>query len=255
MSHPLDGPRFKVRRAKAQIAQLRQADQEFRRRAQYEIVLAEFDPIEEQHLYRLHVGYAPELGLEWGTSIGEIAHNLRSALDNLTWQLALVNCTAPSPRTEFPIFLDVSTFEKEGRSRLRDLSPGAATMIEQLQPYQPGRHGAADPLWDLRAINNADKHRLIQVVAASAGAVTYGAWADDTRVDTTRLFDMELPLLEEGALMFRSAEPVAVAPTVKPFIVFAEGCPEVQRRGVCYRLDVITDTVFGIVENFATAFP
>jgi 8-oxo-dGTP pyrophosphatase MutT (NUDIX family) len=43
--------------------------------------------------------------LDWGVEIGEIAHNLRSALDGLVYQLALPTTKAPAGNAQFPIFL------------------------------------------------------------------------------------------------------------------------------------------------------
>ena len=42
----------------------------------------------------------------WGVLIGEILHNLRSALDHLIWQLVILETGAPptTTKTAFPIF-------------------------------------------------------------------------------------------------------------------------------------------------------
>src|SRR5205809_8115032 len=46
------------------------------------------------------------------TILGDCVHNIRSALDHLSWQLVLVNRQRPTTNTAFPIFLSK---EKYGR--------------------------------------------------------------------------------------------------------------------------------------------
>jgi hypothetical protein len=100
------------------------------------------------------------MGHEVQVIIGDIAHNLRSALDHVTWQLVLANGGEPkegSGGTTFPILL------KKPRARLRivgGVSADARDAIEAAQPYnaQPidrNRH----PLAALGHVSNTDKHR------------------------------------------------------------------------------------------------
>ena len=45
----------------------------------------------------------PTADLEWSIRIGEVLHQLRSALDHLAWQLVLLDGARPSRQTQFPI--------------------------------------------------------------------------------------------------------------------------------------------------------
>jgi hypothetical protein len=42
---------------------------------------------------------------DFGIIVGDIAHNLRSSLDHLVWQLVLQNRRLPSRRNQFPIMV------------------------------------------------------------------------------------------------------------------------------------------------------
>ena len=101
---------------------------------------------------------------EWGLLISEFSHNLRAALDNLVWQLALKRTIAPFDYAGFPVYLSQSGFNSGGNRLVTDLSPLQQVMIERTQPYHR-RNPRRDPLWLLHQINNADKHRFLPVVA------------------------------------------------------------------------------------------
>jgi len=82
--HPLDGPRAKIERANRQIITLQQSVQGFFRDNLYEIREAEHKS--KAGNYPLRVKSGPqEFPIDWSVVIGEIAHDLRSALDGLTW--------------------------------------------------------------------------------------------------------------------------------------------------------------------------
>ena len=102
--HPLDGPRAKIKRAESQVIALNDTLQRCFKRYPYSVGIAEFDRKAGRHNLRVKGG-PPTFPDEWGVLIGEIAHNLRSALDGLAWQLALLKTTAPYDRTAFPIYL------------------------------------------------------------------------------------------------------------------------------------------------------
>jgi hypothetical protein len=108
-----------------------------------------------------------------GTLIGECVHNLRSALDQLAWQLAIVAGNDPPPKTtEFPIFLDREKFHALGKNgkptrasglfKMRSLDPDSQALIENMQPYHAGD---SHPLWVLHELSKTDKHRFTLATA------------------------------------------------------------------------------------------
>jgi hypothetical protein len=120
-----------------------------------------FTQVDEQvglGVVRVVFPYATRLW--WGTVIGEIAHDLRSALDNLVSQLVILNGESPTKRNQFPIFAVPAEYAQKVGSYLRGTTPIARTLIEALQPYHAGNGSRSHPLWLLAELSNQDKHRV-----------------------------------------------------------------------------------------------
>lgn len=270
--HPLDGPRLKIRRAESHIKGLQLADANFRKFARYGVVVAELNPRTKKYMLRALVNILPPEDL--GICIGEAAHNLRSALDGLTWQLALLNTDTPADNTQFPIFMRGTTklrrkpkqgkgrgsliphFAKDGRNLIRSLRPEHQAAFEALQPYKRGNRGDRNPLYLLQELNNADKHRLLQVAGGKpAGYMSGGVWGDDPLPD----FHIDLGgVFEDGAIVGHlaasDASKVRVDQMIPPFIGFWKGCPALRGAGVCLWLSKMAEHVSEIVESFVPEF-
>jgi hypothetical protein len=112
-----------------------------------------------------------EPNLQLGATVGDIAHNLRSALDVIAWQLAIQHNRKAASRNRrhitFPITRDGPTFRKH--HLLGFISDRALVVIESLQPYErPGR-GHLEALRFLCTVSNADKHRIATGTFTSLG--------------------------------------------------------------------------------------
>lgn len=126
--------------------------------------------------------------------IGDCLHNLRAALDNLVYELAVVKAGGPLPEnvavgTEFPIFIDEKKFLDKGKRKIGNIRPGAQTIIQGLQPYKR-RHPykpSSDFLWILNRLNNIDKHRLPPLVAFVPKEISFFS-ADSRGVRDFRLY-------------------------------------------------------------------
>jgi hypothetical protein len=94
-----------------------------------------------------------------GAIVGDVVHNLRSALDVAAWQLAIANDEAAARKkrnqVSFPLADCAEEFKKPHRA-LKFFSEPARAVIERLQPYQP----SMEALGWLRALSNSDKHRV-----------------------------------------------------------------------------------------------
>lgn len=113
-------------------------------------------------------GETPRVPIEFSTRVGEIVHNLRSALDHLVWQLVIANGAEPSSKNEFPIFRDAKKYQDNVRWDLQGVSPGAKSKIEWAQPFQ--KHGGiGSQLWILHCLNNIDKHRHVHMAVLYSG--------------------------------------------------------------------------------------
>lgn len=264
--HPLEGPRLKVRRAKSEIDLLAGLQDVFIKDAKYQVVRAEFNPKTQKQVHRLRVEGPESPPHDWGVLIGEIAHNLRSALDGLTWQLALLQTDTPASRTQFPVFRIRRTkrkgpgknliphFEDGGRNMIRDLSRPHQAVIEGLQPYKRRRgvrvSPSYHPLYLLSEINNADKHRTLQVAATTTGAFEIASSGDLSSFTGVR----GIRVLKDGAKLFELAPDVTMHPHFVPVISFWEGCEAVKPLPVCGTLGLISRTVSNVVESFAWDF-
>jgi hypothetical protein len=124
---------------------------------------------------------------EWGTIIGDVVHNLRSALDHLIWQLTLANGHTPPAviplrrkdpdykwrRIGFPIYIfDPRRRYPSGRripwrreppDSLWGVRPALRTDIQRLQPFTHGKNATKEPLAILEEFWNTDKHRHLHL--------------------------------------------------------------------------------------------
>jgi hypothetical protein len=119
-----------------------------------------------------HRGGNPPDG--WGLTVGDALFNFRGALDHAVFRLAIIRSGADPPPHEaalqFQIPRDSTKFhEAVKRNRLGDLATDSEIVdeIESTQPYDCiDQDGEPFGLWFLQKLNNADKHRRIQVVVA-----------------------------------------------------------------------------------------
>ena len=154
----LEGAKAKVRRATVNLRNLENDIDEFREKERRRLV-AEI----EQGFPRVVGSDPPELLIDYSIGVGEIAYNLRSALDHLVWQLVCHNQETPTPRNEFPIFMSERRYHKAKDRKLHGVGPEPAASIEGIQPYHKDSAVGAH-LWMLHLICNIDKHRYVNVV-------------------------------------------------------------------------------------------
>lgn len=96
---------------------------------------------------------------------GDVVHGLRSSLDHLAYQLAIVGSgETPTRRVEFPIAKDRDTYEAEKARKVEGIRPEAVEAIDRLSPYKGGN----DVLWRIHELDNIDKHRFVFVIAKDA---------------------------------------------------------------------------------------
>jgi len=199
--YPLDGPRRKLDRAAEHIQTLNDAvrrfyDSEPLHRS------GQFNAEQTAYIYRFEVDAIP---IYIGIVASDVLHNLRSALDHITWQLALITAHAenrvPYRLTAFPIFLkDDDLARREIKRLLQDVPNDARDIIESLQPYNTPQsfRPEVNGLWLLHQLSNADKHQVITIGAAML-EIAFRAgmsedWSNEYTVEiTVPVVDKNLP--------------------------------------------------------------
>ncbi len=115
-----------------------------------------------------------EYGL--GVIVGDLIHNLRSALDYIVTGLVLASGATLTNRHEFPIFTDPADYAKKVGTTAAAKSGGplagvthGLAEIKRLQPYHCQPQTDSDPLFCIQRLSNADKHREISAYMPMLG--------------------------------------------------------------------------------------
>jgi hypothetical protein len=91
---------------------------------------------------------------------GDFIHNLRSALDHLVWQLALLRVAEPSTELQFPIHREAAEQFGDHRqsptARVRTKPSRSSKLLSRID-----RCVTESALAVVQALSNEDKHRLI----------------------------------------------------------------------------------------------
>jgi hypothetical protein len=161
MRGSLDSAWLKIQRAKEHIQQLKAIVEEFRLVHTREIVF-KYDAQSGKHMADVWVPDPPPLRL--AVIVGDIAHNLRSALDHAAYQLELMVGRTPDRHTGFPIYWERAKFQDAVKRGIPQRFPKRAwALIQQLQPYRRGQRYRTHPLFQLHEVNRRDKHQLLTV--------------------------------------------------------------------------------------------
>jgi hypothetical protein len=118
------------------------------------------EPQTGDHVFWMNLTEEPSLR-EWGLTVGDVLHNLHSALDCVAWKLAYVHLRREPTEDEahaihFPIRPNPDSFGSD--RALVYFTETHRTMLSRVQPYQRG----FECLRTLWALSNRDKHRVIQ---------------------------------------------------------------------------------------------
>lgn len=164
--HPLDGPRAKLDRAAEHIQEFDAAVRRWNNSKTFRTVSEQFNSDKTEYIYRFEFGSIP---VRIGIIAGDALHNLRSSLDYLVWQLALLTTGHPGTETAFPICLtDGEASQKRIKTLLKHVPNDAREIIKDLQPYntrdelKPELH----ILWLLHRLSIIDKHQFVTVAGA-----------------------------------------------------------------------------------------
>ena len=206
----LDGCREKIKRAVKHTNELNQEVDAFWDTKPCRAV-GEFDP--ETGWLRIKMTVSEYPRPRWGVIVGDIAHNLRSALDHLVWQLVLAAGKRPGRHNFYPVFTDRDEFfcavempARQGKGPLGGvpLDSHAWKVIEKYQPYNAGDKAQFGPLRVLTLLSNTDKHRFIHPAFAALEEGT--VWFDVGTRDVTGAHETVLRL--HAGRSFKDGTPV-----------------------------------------------
>lgn len=168
----------------------------------------------EIHVWRFTMADVFEAPAELGLIFGDYIHNLRCALDQLVWALAVNNNRGKEPADAnlvgFPIadnpaqFLDAPV--------LRNLTWEQITVLERFQPYHGGDTHKA--LADLNSLWNDDKHRLVLPVIVRIRRMPVLELVNIERVES-EWFEADKPLKPNTKIVEVRAIPSGSKPDVQ----------------------------------------
>jgi hypothetical protein len=247
---PIDvtGSRAKVQRAKEHFQDLAAQASAFMSLNPYGVVIEDNADTGER-IWRARV--SRPIPPEWSLIIGDIVHNLHSALDFLAWQLELANGRMPSMSTEsrsiqFPVWdrgkarpttAAAVREQKNARERqIRAFGQPAMALIEGLQPDSRRDRGkfALHPLWLLHKLDIEDKHRLLVVAGGTVrqAGLTIGGPGEHVHIDHLSLGSPEASIVPvaDGAELMRlklgdDTPDVQVKDKFASFVAFAKDGP------------------------------
>jgi len=204
-----DSARAKIERARQQTDALRAVFEGFYKSQSYSI-RQELDP---QAGEKRLVFHADPLPLEWSVIIGEIVHNLRSALDHAIYELTCIESGGPLEGTEFPIFDNESRYfaldrrgnptRASGLFKIRGIKDETRrAVIKGLQPFEFRKTHPADQLPIIALVhklNIVDKHRTLHLCRMSTTQLQTRVLRDIHPISMT----IVIPRLEDGTEVTR----------------------------------------------------
>jgi hypothetical protein len=132
---------------------------------------------------------------------GEIAHDLRSALDHLVWRQAIEHvgidiAEANANSIAFPLIAK-SRADFKKAAALQYVDEHTAALLERHQPYKRGQEGGPKALAFLHWFNRMDKHRTVHPAVAITPLffTTQQVFPDHSRAVG---FREQVPLLKPG---------------------------------------------------------
>jgi hypothetical protein len=195
---------------------------------------SDFDVNDLYKLTWLEVLHPPSA--ELSLIVGDCIHNLRAALDNLIYELAVAHHGGRVPsnvegKSAFPIFSESAQFARKRKDMIGGIAPAAQAVIESLQPYNRGGKFRRSPLWQLNQLSNEDKHRLPHVVLFAQLGVAFFV-PDNLTIDDIEpifsLIESRAPIARYPSFDKTGAE-VDVQPTPSVSIGFGQRVPKQLR--------------------------
>jgi hypothetical protein len=208
--HRLAGIREKLARADEQIEFVNAEWGRFLKEEEPYGIDWKYDPDSAEYfLYKPHFRIFKDPPIRMAVLLGEIVHNLRSALDHLACELIECHGARPIRRAAWPVAVTEADWinqvewprdrtGKRIRGPLHGLSRNsdAWAYVKLTQPYQRGQTTArSQPLAELNKLSRTDKHSVVHSSYVYPGGDIY-EWF---RFNAQAHFITAFPLQEPGA--------------------------------------------------------
>jgi hypothetical protein len=185
----------KLKRAKEHLNTLKQAIETFHKSAPFEAFTEENKDGDLIFRVRIHKAVPEE---EWSLLVGDLIHNLRSALDLRVSELVLANGNPVTRDHAFPLANSAQDYQRVSKGRLVGLTTSQIQVIDSLNPYGGGN----TLLYELHALDILDKHRQLII----AGSAQQSVVIDPTELLRKMQADFEIPPM-----------PIAIRPAERDF--------------------------------------
>jgi hypothetical protein len=140
---------------------------------------------------------------KWSLAIADSIHNFRCALDHLIYAAAVAESTDPPPHADslmFPICDTNEAFRRDVKKhRLGNLSAPVRAVVELFQPYNRPYPKLPPILSMLRDFENANKHKLLQVLFTAVNSGNVGFTGPLVAPGTNATFWANKGELKDGA--------------------------------------------------------
>ncbi len=182
---------------------------------------------------------------------GDCLYDFRCTLDHLAYQLGVLSGMKRPDRIMFPLFDSADNFLINGFWRVNELRPEIIARIVMSQPCYGWNSHFNLALCALESLSNIDKHRHLNVLAASLGGMM---WHPGSPVNGGRGFIYEGPVENGTVVASFPPEEVKVQFSVIYSIAFGESRPMPGGGDVSRVLLSIDSAVWHVLEDFRTRF-
>lgn len=260
MTHPLDGPRAKIRRAQQHLEAFDAQRGSWIQSNPYTIV-PRSDADKTRWTFRVYIDpkKAQANAEAFALVVGDYVHSLRSALDHLAWALVTVanKRTLSKEHKRQIAFPVISTHPKDfwGTVTVGHLTLEQGLMLEGFQPYRAIGMEMTTPLADLNSLWNLDKHRLLTPIKVTlSGAVGPEFSSPDARIVGEPQWDPEISLVDGTDVAWVTAEVTGPNPQVN-MDRFSVDVTFGESDRLVTDLPVLLQLTRDIVNNCAHFFP
>ncbi|HEU5002165.1 MAG TPA: hypothetical protein VFW71_05225 [Actinomycetota bacterium] len=224
----------KIEWAEQHLGDLEAQIRDFHGRKPYEVVTQQHPQQSDQSQMVLRI--REEIPDAIALRAGDIAHNLRSALDHLGCLAVKRNSGAVTSDTAFPIRRREGTpTANETKSLVYSKVKGAsAAVIQEMLRLQPYEEGNDESLWALNYLDIVDKHRILIAGLATHESVNidFGARMQETLRGIPEFADWQVPKLVLGL------RPAERFPLHEGYVLYEAPTEEVAKGNPSFTFDI-----------------